>query len=648
MSTFPKIEAMLLEIRQALGLKGYQTKKKDKFASARYSLTTHQQMLDEVMLGIFTQLELDEDAVGDLRGNMQGFADAYKEVELNTWTFAATKRQIVWMLLGYFYVPGTARHVSFWNIHSVLDKGMPGGRFWYLPETCKIDGSPKLILPIAQVVDWLLDMLGMPLEEFADQQSEHINGGHESLRRSLYNWRNKTTIQLGTIGKYFSDDAKLNFKGAFSHDECATPAEKFSAAIEFVKYKGLTADKLRTEIPMTAPGRLERILTLQADEDEQGVFVECLVDRYSPPSPRVIRRRLLIARAMQSGYIRLLNYFCPNVEPTCANSEQNKLVQLIAIYKYIYNLAIDANRCCGHQGEYAENEWFEANLSNLGKAGLFLLILPSCRATANLELAMLLTRCFEDVQPGEELEDHVLFDAETMQFCSPQSLGRIVASVDEEKSAEDLIEQMRRSSPWRALQKENRFTVVRQVVQSEKLPTHLKEVSIKRLRELARTPSEAVQPILYELSGHLNNERKSWTQKSYGKVSELLKEAEASEGYELWRAAILQYKGKHLLACNDFVAASELFIEALDVSYKQNCGTLHGEIARECFATLLASGKLCNNNQEKYYREMLWSGMFESFKIPTIEEVTVWAEKYFWKTLYKPYYGFKKIEPKVA
>ncbi len=155
----------------------------------------------------------------DAIGNLMEFSNAYKSFELKTWTFAADQRQILWALLGHFFIPSLARRVAFWSLGQVLDKGMPGGRFWYLPEHCDINGKSSLYLPVAQVVDWLLDLLGMPVEQLADRRSEATDGDHEWLRRSLYNWRNDTPIRPDTIQKYFPDNAELVFKGGGANEK---------------------------------------------------------------------------------------------------------------------------------------------------------------------------------------------------------------------------------------------------------------------------------------------------------------------------------------------------------------------------------------------------------------------------------------------
>lgn len=647
MSTLPLPEAIMLEIHQSLGGKPYHTKRKLKFAAAQDSLAAHKAMTFEIMRSIFDALDMDEQARESAFGNFVEFANAYKIVRLNTWTFNADQRQVLWMILGYFFVPGLARHVAFWSLEEVLDKGMPGGRFWYLPEPCELDAQPSLHLPVAQVVDWLLDLLGIPLEKLADKYSDSTYGEEDGLRRSLYNWRKSTTLQLGTINKYFSDDAVLDFKGVFLPNENSTPAEQFSSALAFVKRKGLTADMLRMEIPITQPGCLEAILDGNVDEDVQMKFVECLTERYAAPSNHTIRQRLLLARMVQDGYVRMLKFLCPGVGRQCADPRENKLLQLFNMYKLIYNLTVDACRNCRDQGVDAENAWFEARLPYLHKCSLFLSILPSCHDTANLEVAQLLTRRFYETQEGDKLDDHFEYDALSMASVAMRNIDQDKTALDESESLLRLIERMRKSSPWRALQDEDRYWVISRVARDPSLSSRAKAAAIQRLRELAQTPAETILAILIELSSYLNDEHKNWSKDTRTKVQALLNEAESNEGYDLWRAALLQYKAKHLLACNDFIGAGKLFKEALEAAQERNYGPLHGEVARDCFAVELANQKLIVNNHEKYYKEMIAGGVLEdNEQTPPIEEVARRVFNYFWDSLYKTYPGVPAERPR--
>ncbi len=654
MSTLPLTEAILLEIHQTLGCdsgqsnkkRKYQSKKKKKFADGSGSLEAHERMGTEIMQAIFKALDMDPLASEDLLHNLTMFWNSYKDLELHTWTFDADQRQILWMLLGYFYIPGLARHAAHWSICTQLDRGMPGGRFWYLPVPREINGKPNFYMPVAQVVDWLLDLLGMPLEKFADESSEKRADGCDNLRRSLYNWRNGTTITIDSIRNFPDDtDTKLNFKGTFAPDGNRSSAEQFADALAFVDHKHLTADKLRLEIPITPIDRLEAILNDTVDEDEQAEFVRCLTDRYGEPTLHTIRQKLLFARMVQNGYKRLLKFLCPGVDVQCTDTQQNKVLQLLNIYSYIYNLTIDASENRGELGEDAENAWFEAHLPVAYRSHLFLSICPSESETSLKELAYFLSKHFYATATGAELEDHFGFDEASDKLIRIRNLERAKIFSDEDAARQLLVERMNTSSPWRALQDEQRFFVVSEAAIDPKLKPHAKEIAIQRLHELATTPTEIIQPILIELHGYLNDQQKNRPKGIRNRVQTLLDEAEASDGYELWKADVLQCKAKHLLSCNDFCEAGKLFRKALDAGSERNYGKLRGEIARDCFAVMVANQKLIKNNHEKYFREMMAGEMFEGSERPTIEGAAPLLSEYFWSTLYKPYSGVERREP---
>lgn len=626
------------------------------FATGQRSLAGLKEMGTKILLDVFQALDLDPQAQMDALGNFVKFGNAYKFMELNTWTFAADQRQVLWALLGHVYVPQLARGVGFWSLGQALDKGMPGGRFWYLPKPQEVNGEASLYLPVAQVSDWLSDLLGASqkdaLKGLASQIKTHRDHKKDAKEvhldaviRSLENWRCGTLIDLGKIEEYFPDDLAPDFQGAFKLKYVISPSEQFASALEFVDHKKLAAEQLRFEIPMTQAGLLEEVLAGNVNEDVQAVFVECLAERYAAPSMHTIRQRLLLARAVQDGYARLLKVICPGVAKDCADAEKNKLLQLFAIYKLVYNLTVEAWRNCGDQGEAAENEWFEGHLPEWDKSGVFLSILPSRRASGNQELAHWMTRQFFEMQPGAELENYVASDPQSQGVIVTRNMERASQFGDEILAGLSLVDRVKAASPWRVLQTESCFWVVSQVAQNRSLTPLARQAAFQRMRELASTPSQTVQAIVLELNAHLNVERKVLLKGAQEKVQALLEEAGASAGYDLWKAAILQYKAKHLLSCNDFDGAFRLFQEALVAGTERSFGPLLGDVGRDCFSVAVATQKgggrkLIVNNLEKYYRAMLAGGvMADCEEIPSIEDTARWACKYFWDTLYKPYLG---------
>ena len=652
MSTLPSIEAILLEVHQCLGCPSIQSKKKQKFSTGQKCISEHTEMGIQLLSDIFEALGMGPDNpdttehvyenVMDINSFMTEFANAYKCLELNSWTYAADDRHILWMLLSHLYTPAFARYVGLRSVEQTLDKGMPGGRFWYLPEPRMIDGALETYLPVVQVFDWLLDLLGMSVEKVADQHSDSNNGAHDGLRRSLYNWRDGTTIKARKIEEYFADDTVLDFKGVFTLDTNRTPEEQFNDALDFVKRKKFTADTLCLEIPITGVERLEQILEGCVDEQEQAIFVHYLVDRFSTPSMHTIRQRLLIGRAMQDGYVRLLKFLFPNVDPKCADSEQNKLLQLFAMYKCIYNFTFKAAAESKGRGARAEEKCFDSLIPDLYKQGVFLSVTPSLVEVAMPLLGRLLTRKFYRLQKDTALEHCFGVDEGTEMMVIKMMAEHVVEFHDEQERSKNLLKRMNNSPHGKVLQDEQSFWVISQLAVNRALKPRAKKVAIERAYQLAKAPFETVKVILLELDGYLNGDRKLQQKDAHAKVEALLSEATASEGYELWKAPILQYKAKHLLACNEFEEAVKLFRQALDACLERNFGTLNGEIGRNCFAVSVANQKLIHENHEKYFRAMLAGGMFEDSARtpPTIEESARRASNYFCDDLYRTYPEF--------
>ncbi|WP_171492825.1 ankyrin repeat domain-containing protein [Acinetobacter ursingii] len=279
-----------------------------------------------------------------------------------------------------------------------------------------------------------------------------------------------------------------------------------------------------------------------------------------------------------------------------------------------------------------------------GSISIFLSILSSGKETGIDELATYLSYSFR-INASDVLDDVIGHDPKSCAEIAERTVCKLHTFYEEQTKTQELKARMQQSSPWRALQNEQNYWVVSHVAQSTDLPIRLKEMTTKRMRELANTPIEKILIVIPELAYYLNAESKNRPKDCKNKVEALLDEAEKTEGYDLWKFAILQYKAKHLLAQNNFDEASKYFRDALEDSFKGSYGLMTGEIARDCLAVAVANQKLITNNHEKYYREMLSGGMIESDQIPSIEEVARWAYTYFWEDLYKPYSGIQPKQP---
>lgn len=649
MATIPSAEAILLEINQSLGGKSYASTKKNKFSCNSMDIHTQQEMYQELFDVIADKLNLDKDAAKDILKNFCDLGNFYKGVELNIWTGGATKQQISWQLLAYIFIPGIARYMAFWNLDDVTDKGMPGGYFWYLPEIKEKQGKSYLHLPVAQVIDWLLDLLGMPIAELANEYRRNADPNDiktDKLIRTLYNWSSsENTPNPDKFNEFFPDDLNLDFKGTFEINHSLPHIEQFSAAIAFLKqkYTNVTsiADRLRHEIPMTQEGLLEAILDHKADEATEKRFIELLAIRYAKPSFKMIRQYFLIARMVQDGYIRLHKFLLPNTDKGCTDPSQNKLLQLIMLYKKVYNLTIEAFRL--NHSEHAEYHWFEQNIPPI-LSRLLISITPTYKKEAYKMVAEILTDKFKKAQPTDTLEDIYPYNEKVFVSLTNKFFEQSKKDLNEVNKLEKLDAITKKTILEKALKKEQSFEIMGKFIGIDNLPFQSYKLAIKRLADLAKEPSEKIKVTLWKLHYYLNGNPQRRPSNVSSQVDKLLEEAEQNPTFELWKAPILQYKAKHLLAKNDFDGANKLFREALNTCANYNYGSLRGEIARDLLATEVANKKIIHENHQRYFREMLYYGM-QKAAIIGFEDSAVQCAEYFWNTLYKPYPEIETIKP---
>jgi len=550
-------------------------------------------------------------------------------------------------MLAYCYIPGLARVVANWSLPGddqpqPLDAGMPGGRFWFMPHWNRDQNA--LELPIPQVIDWLLDLLGSTI----DQTGQLIGPKHreeKDARRTilltLNNWRSGTLPNTAKIAEYFPDDAPLVFHGAFEPDWQQSPADLVQSALAFVKRRGFDTSELQHEIPMTQE-RLERVFAGTASEDDGLAFARLLGLRYKKPDMATIRLRLRVARMVQDGYERLLKYLCPGVEKTCVDPDKNKLLQLIVLFEWVYNLTIEAH--VHGETEADENAWFEAKLPPWDKEDLLLSIVPSHFATAYQELAHRLSRKFQRLSDADEdLEDLVPIEESKANVI----IERRCVAVEQERNEfirlVKLRERIRRASPWRALQGEDSFWVVSQIAGDDTLQLKVREIATQRMHELAQTHAEVVATIYNEIGRILNCSSKYRPADAQFKVQALLAEAEQHPGVDSSDAFVHFLRAKHRLAQNDLEGARDDFKTAMKFCAENGCGGLRGEAAMNAWAAELQFCRLSRQNHESYYRNMLGYMEFPQ-GTPTFEDAAAHCEEHFWSALYQPYAGIEPLD----
>lgn len=660
MATIPNFEAILLEAHQSLGLQT--TVKKGKLIGLQKPLNEHLKTVSELLGDVLEALGLvdNERIFEDAMHCLQEFIDFNSHIEQSCWTFSAEMRHIVWFMAGYVYAPGFGRRLAFWNLPNALTPDMPGGAFWFLPKLIENEGKPYMQMPVAQVVDWLLDLLNSPMDQIKDT----LGGGQdhnsraktakvetESIERVLYNWRNGELPRIDSIEKYFAEGSNLNFQGVLVNSFDPATLPNLDEALNFIQRKALNANELRLEIPLTSDA-IELVLSGRADADMQQHFCYLLARRYAAPSLQTIRQRLLIARACQDAYQRLCKFLAgPTVDIFCADPRQNKALQIIWLFQRSYNLTIDAWKNCNN--EEAEDNYFENQIPPWDRLGLFLSVTPSKKFTRWQELGPMLTERFRELSVDSELEDHFSLDVETAKEIALRNISRLENAQKKHIDVLRAIKRCQGSTPYQTLNAITSFDVVIAIAHSDDLPLRKRRMALERAQQLASSATEQIQIILLQLRELLDqHDRKSRPVGAMQTVTNLLAEAKNNAAFPYLRASILQFEAKHLLARNAFELAHKAFDAALDAAIETSCGRLRGDIARDAFAVAVSqqSNGYHLPNQEKYMRHMLFNGAITNpiatfAPPPALEDIACEVDHYFWDCLYWPYAGYPYEEP---
>lgn len=642
-ANFPSVESILLQLHKSSGMSasgGRTLKTDDKrdFGSLGLSLAKHEDIGVDILGDLFAQLGLDTQpqACEFATRHLMDFGNFFKAVELETWTFGASSRQVVWHVAGHVIAPSLGRYLALWACDETLDTGMPGGAFWFLPTIDESRGAVDL--PVPKVLDWLLDLMAQSQADLKDHLGKLPDTKADSYIRTLHNWRKGSLPRPSAIHEMFADenDDRLPFAGTFELSGYESPNEALRSALQFVARKGLTAEQLRAQIPMGRPGLLESVLRGEAVAELQTHFIQLLLARYARPNAQVIRQRLLIARWCQDGYERLCQFLHPDVDASCTDISVNKVHQLVRILIRSYNLTIEAHSR-GDGGEAAENDYFEAHLAPWERATLFRGVLPSKMRTADVAVGRALTRTLTEVVECSHLDDLIVVPTEMGPPAPPRPWLRFVRHSQEDQQVAELSARMKRTSPWRVLQAETSFAVVRQLRDQPGLNRGVRSVVMSRLAELASTPTQRMDVLLCELDDLMNVSAPGLNAENQRKVESLLTQAKTLPCFENWEAPVLSFEARHQLSQGRAKDALTTFKAALDACGKDSFGCLRAEIARDSWATVLATDThLGPERREKFYRNMVAFGGFDG---PTacIEKTEAVIAAYFWENLYRPY-----------
>ncbi len=251
------------------------------------------------------------------------------------------EKKLNWIIIKRLVIPFLAyKFAQLDNTYNNrIDKNMPGGLFWYLPDMREYK---NIKMPINYLMEWWLDLYGNNLSNLCD---EIDNSSNEERAMSgslniLKEWKTKDKLpKRSTLINYLN--TTIEYLGIFNQDKSNSIDEEYERVIDFIKNKkDISIENLKNEIPENSLVNKIFIQKNNISQNDKKRFIQFISERWAIPSKDSLKTKFIVGRAIHKLYRNLVLYF--NFKNS-NDLEENKIIQLIYQYQALYNIQV--RRC---------------------------------------------------------------------------------------------------------------------------------------------------------------------------------------------------------------------------------------------------------------------------------------------------------------
>jgi len=588
-------------------------------------------------------------------------------------THNATQQQILWELMSRAYIPMLAVNLTeFDQISNRWDKGMPATNFWFLPS---LNEDGKLMLPVQKVMRWWLDLLGVGRTRLADMIVKGLKSAKKApeldqtqfgaIEDNLKTWYTGTSLPSAKkIRDYCS--VELAYTGTFTVDKTLSPKEQFQAAFVFVtEQKKLRQPKaLFMQLFGISIETLEAVYDAKPVSDEnKALLVQRIAERYAQPTPDVLKRRLMLARMVQYGYLELAKKFGVKNPKKNADFTQNSALQLFGFFMSLYAVVDNASKANIHPDsmqpfiaqtaplfyqylryfyEPKPSEYFSEYLGNIS---YLLKTQPNDGSLKKGVIAHI--DCFFENPTEEQINRITEFGR---QYFDDIEAHRKEAKEHRRRAVIDNAKVFISHRAFEQLQKltatVSDFGTISHIwalfeIKPDKENSKCAHGLIQQLQTLADNDEQIFLADLAELFWHTHwNAIKQVD--SDKKAAALLDKLEKRKPYsEIYQANLLLQKGRLLTQLHDLAEAQKCYIEALDLDTK------HFSIGNRLRYEIVLEGAMVSAVREAHFSKFWKIGQhYDYFQFNPTKELDTKAElkEQFWKHFAYPYQNAKPLD----
>lgn len=640
MALIPTFETLIFEIRKSFGLKDQKTAKgKSKFLLIDGDFLGHEDLYTSLKKDLFEYLKLSPNDSSAMDTQFLSMGQHLVNISQHVFTRSMSQPQVSWLMATHSIIPALARTAAYWQLDSIMDKGMPSGSFWYLPE--EINGELKL--PLAQVMDWLVHLINKSdgLEQLIESiygsdnyvgKSRNQGTEKSSIKRNLTNWQTKPDASKTSklIDEYFDDSIDIQYSNIFEVPKQEEMKDSIYRAKAYLLDNKLDAKSLKHEFNIGSTTELKSILNFQGTDEENQNFINAMCTRFSRPSNSTIKYRLKIALALQDMYIRFGRHIQgKDFSPTETCVEKNKTLQAIFIFKSIYNLTYEV--------ESNVNPIMTPVLFNESDIVLdealkrhFPTYLTMCiRKTAGKTVEELFSDFLN--YAALRLDKGVIPSITTLR----ENDQKFVESYDSLTKEVEMIhfEEVELYQGLKDIETcEIPYSLIQIIINPKKAPITRKQAIDKVYENIERFSTEFITFFLEAQLFYLIDMREINNTQTNTELEDILLNEIKKTGYhDSNRALYLHFEGLLSLYKKDYKASKQLFDQSIQASKETNSGIIRGRSALYSFMINAATKPNGYNldSQKKYYRDMIMFGgmpQLINMKSPT-EHANSWLLK---------------------
>ena len=633
MALIPTFETLLFEVRKSFGLNDQKTAKgKSKFLLIDEDFVSHSELYQELKHDLLEDLELSPEDSSAMDTQFLSMAQHITNISQQVFTRSLSQSQVSWLMATHSIAPGLARIVAYWQLQDIMDKGMPSGSFWYLPE---IKGD-SMVLPFTQVLRWLTHLIDgtHSLDSLIDDiyghdntegKSSNHNSDKASIRKNLKNWQTKSGASktAKTVNDYFDDSIKINYSNNFEIDKRLPIKDQIIKAKEYLKKNNLNTSTIGHEFNIGSISDLKKVLNFQGSEEQNLSFISAMQTRFARPSNKTIRYRFKIALATQDMYLRFGKHLHgKDFQALSSDGQTNKIVQILFLFKSIYNLVYkvetDINPNLDPRLYHQADQSVDEVLSNQYPLYLTIGIQKTGGKAVEAILSDFLNytavRLEENSLPSVVAPAHHSSSQDVLLY---EEITFEMQNIQTEEAAIHLgnMDQDSCEIPYSLVS----------IIKDNNLQPGMRQEAISRaINNIQAFPFKLYAPLFEAIIIFFDEMRQVQNKVSENNLEELLHQKIKEIGhYEYNKALYLYLKARTQFYKEDFTKSKILFEGAVQASKTINSCNIRGLAAYYCFMINAATKPNGYNldSQKKYYRDMImFGGMPQSLNIKSPKE----------------------------